>query len=81
MPKTKGHAHAIDHPLTRPSRLPPERDRVRRDSGYSLTEMLVATVLMGTVILAIVGGMWAVVRSVTPERRASQDPSGARRSG
>jgi prepilin-type N-terminal cleavage/methylation domain-containing protein len=45
--------------LARPS----ERDRVTRDAGYTLTEMLVATVLMGTIILAIVGGMWAVVRA------------------
>jgi len=33
------------------------------DRGYTLTEMLVATVLMGSIILAIVGGMWAVVRA------------------
>jgi type II secretory pathway component PulJ len=40
----------------------PIRNR-SRDDGYTLTEMLVATVLMGTVVLAIVGGMWAVVRA------------------
>ena len=59
--------------------LPPERDRVRRDSGYSLTEMLVATVLMGTVILAIVGGMWAVVRASrqNDERAKTQAVLGA----
>jgi prepilin-type N-terminal cleavage/methylation domain-containing protein len=57
----------------------PERDRIRRDSGYTLTEMLVATVLMGTVILAIVGGMWAVVRASrqNDERAKTQAVLGA----
>ncbi len=40
----------------------PARNRAR-DGGYTLTEMLVATALMGTIVLAIVGGMWAVVRA------------------
>jgi len=57
----------------------PERERVDRDSGYTLTEMLVATVLMGTVILAIVGGMWAVVRASrqNDERAKTQAVLGA----
>ncbi len=57
----------------------PERERVERDSGYTLTEMLVATVLMGTVILAIVGGMWAVVRASrqNDERAKTQAVLGA----
>jgi prepilin-type N-terminal cleavage/methylation domain-containing protein len=33
------------------------------DRGYTLIEMLVAIVLMGSIVLAIVGGMWAVVRA------------------
>lgn len=57
----------------------PERERVARDGGYTLTEMLVATVLMGTVILAIVGGMWAVVRASrqNDERAKTQAVLGA----
>jgi len=57
----------------------PERQRIRRDGGYTLTEMLVATVLMGTVILAIVGGMWAVVRASrqNDERAKTQAVLGA----
>ncbi len=56
-----------------------ERDRAQRDGGYTLTEMLVATVLMGTVILAIVGGMWAVVRASrqNDERAKTQAVLGA----
>ncbi len=50
---------ATDLPPTRS----PERERVHRDSGYTLIEMLVAVILMGTVVLSIVGGMWAVVRA------------------
>jgi prepilin-type N-terminal cleavage/methylation domain-containing protein len=59
--------------------LSPERERIRRDSGYTLTEMLVATVLMGTIILAIVGGMWAVVRASrqNDERAKTQAVLGA----
>jgi prepilin-type N-terminal cleavage/methylation domain-containing protein len=41
-------------------------DRVpdrRNDGGYTLIEMLVAIVLMGTIVLSIMGGMWAVVRA------------------
>lgn len=34
-----------------------------RDAGYTLVEMLVAICLMGTIVLAIMGGMWAVVRA------------------
>lgn len=41
----------------------PERERVRKDGGYTLVEMLVSIVLMGTIVLAIMGGMWAVVRA------------------
>jgi len=33
------------------------------DRGYTLVEMLVAIILMGTIVLAIMGGMWAVVRA------------------
>lgn len=34
-----------------------------RDRGYTLVELLIAIVLMGSIVLAIVGGMWAVVRA------------------
>jgi type II secretory pathway pseudopilin PulG len=37
--------------------------RTGADSGYSLAEILVAVVLMGSIIVAIMGAMWAVVRS------------------
>lgn len=41
----------------------PEKSRsVRRDAGYSLIEVLVGVVLTGTIVLAIVGAMFAVVR-------------------
>lgn len=33
------------------------------DRGYTLIEMLIAIVLMGSIVLAIMGGMWAVVRA------------------
>jgi type II secretory pathway pseudopilin PulG len=36
--------------------------RTRRDAGYSLVEVLVAVVLTGTIVMAIVGAMFAVVR-------------------
>lgn len=35
----------------------------RGDRGYTLIEMLIAIVLMGTIVLSIMGGMWAVVRA------------------
>ena len=48
----------------------PNDDRARRDAtaastdrGYTLIEMLIAIVLMGTIVLSIMGGMWAVVRA------------------
>jgi prepilin-type N-terminal cleavage/methylation domain-containing protein len=46
----------------------------RRDRGYTLTELLIAMALMGTVILAILGGMFAVVRAsrVSDERAKVQ---------
>ena len=48
-----------------------ELESVDWDSGYTLIEMLVAIVLMGTIVLAIMGGMWAVVRaSVQNDERA-----------
>ncbi len=40
-----------------------DRIRSRRDDGYTLVEMLIAIVLMGTIVLSIMGGMWAVVRA------------------
>lgn len=39
------------------------RDRYSEDGGYTLVEMLVAIMLMGSIVLAIMGGMWAVVRA------------------
>jgi prepilin-type N-terminal cleavage/methylation domain-containing protein len=41
----------------------PDSERVDRDSGYTLVEMLIAIMLMGTIVLSIMGGMWAVVRA------------------
>lgn len=62
-----------------PSRcqLPGERDS--EDGGYTLIEMLVAIMLMGTVVLSIMGGMWAVVRASaqSDERAKSQAVLGA----
>jgi prepilin-type N-terminal cleavage/methylation domain-containing protein len=40
-----------------------EREHLDRDGGYTLIEMLIAVVLMGSIVLAIMGGMWAVVRA------------------
>jgi prepilin-type N-terminal cleavage/methylation domain-containing protein len=40
-----------------------EHDDRPRDRGYTLIEMLVAIALMGSIVLAIMGGMWAVVRA------------------
>jgi len=40
-----------------------ECERVETDEGYTLIEMLIAIILMGTVVLSIMGGMWAVVRA------------------
>jgi prepilin-type N-terminal cleavage/methylation domain-containing protein len=40
-----------------------QREHLDRDGGYTLIEMLIAVVLMGTIVLAIMGGMWAVVRA------------------
>ena len=39
----------------------PEHDI--RDGGYTLVEMLIAIILMGSIVLSIMGGMWAVVRA------------------
>ncbi len=47
-------------------RVEAQADHVRseqRDDGYTLVEMLVAIVLMGSIVLSIMGGMWAVVRA------------------
>lgn len=33
------------------------------DAGYTLIEMLIAIMLMGSIVLSIMGGMWAVVRA------------------
>ncbi len=41
----------------------PEGEHVVSDGGYTLVEMLIAIILMGTVVLSIMGGMWAVVRA------------------
>ena len=40
-----------------------ECERVETDEGYTLIELLIAIILMGTVVLSIMGGMWAVVRA------------------
>jgi len=34
-----------------------------KDRGYTLIEMLISILLMSTVVLSIMGGMWAVVRA------------------
>jgi prepilin-type N-terminal cleavage/methylation domain-containing protein len=39
------------------------RDPPPRDGGYTLVEMLIAILLMGSIVLSIMGGMWAVVRA------------------
>jgi len=39
------------------------REPESADRGYTLIEMLIAIVLMGTIVLSIMGGMWAVVRA------------------
>ncbi len=53
--------------------------RPRRDRGYTLVEMLIAVVLMGTIVLSIMGGMWAVVRAsrMNDERAKVQAVLGA----
>lgn len=51
-------------PVDRHNRVDGAADTSRAsDSGYTLVEMLVAIVLMGTIVLSIMGGMWAVVRA------------------
>jgi prepilin-type N-terminal cleavage/methylation domain-containing protein len=58
MPMTREcHSETIMH------RRPPDHHGERADRGYTLVEMLVAVVLMGSIVLAIMGGMWAVVRA------------------
>jgi prepilin-type N-terminal cleavage/methylation domain-containing protein len=49
------------------------------DRGYTLVEMLIAIVLMGSIVLSIMGGMWAVVRasSQNDERAKVQAVLGA----
>lgn len=42
---------------------PPDHSGEPADRGYTLVEMLVAIMLMGSIVLAIMGGMWAVVRA------------------
>ena len=42
---------------------PAESEHDVRDGGYTLVEMLVAIILMGSIVLSIMGGMWAVVRA------------------
>jgi type II secretory pathway pseudopilin PulG len=45
--------------------------RGRADRGYTLIEQLIGIALMGTIVMAIMGGMWAVVRvSVMNDERA-----------
>lgn len=34
----------------------------RRDRGYTLVEIVISIALMGTIVMSIMGGMWAVVR-------------------
>ena len=41
----------------------PQGERIETDGGYTLVEMLIAIMLMGSIVLAIMGGMWAVVRA------------------
>ena len=38
------------------------RRRASGDRGYTLVEIVVSIALMGTIVLSIMGGMWAVVR-------------------
>ena len=52
------------HSETIMQRRPPDNgEQPAHDRGYTLVEMLVAIVLMGSIVLAIMGGMWAVVRA------------------
>jgi prepilin-type N-terminal cleavage/methylation domain-containing protein len=58
----KWHSEKIMH--RRPVETHADRVRNQReDHGYTLIEMLVAIVLMGSIVLSIMGGMWAVVRA------------------
>jgi prepilin-type N-terminal cleavage/methylation domain-containing protein len=58
---------------------PSEPGAPERDRGYTLIEMLIAILLMGSIVLAIIGGMWAVVRasSQSDSRAKSQAILGA----
>ena len=60
---------------------PGERDEQTErptDAGYTLIEMLISIILMGTIVMAIMGGMWAVVRASCAERRQGQGAGRAR---
>lgn len=60
-------------------RLDPDDPARTSDGGYTLVEMLVAIMLMGSIVLSIMGGMWAVVRasSQNDERAKVQAVLGA----
>jgi type II secretory pathway pseudopilin PulG len=44
----------------------------RRDAGWTMTEIVVAIALMGSIIVAIIGGMFAVVRASAANDEASK---------
>ena len=56
-PMTGRMTSSLNDPAREPASEP------RPDSGWSLPEIIVAIALMGTVVLAIMGGMWAVIRA------------------
>ena len=47
-------------------------DQPRRDGGWTMTEIVVAIALMGSIILAIIGGMFAVVRASAANDEAAK---------
>ena len=70
----KLHGTENDEELYENRRTPLTRLMVapRRDGGWTMTEIVVAIALMGSIIVAIIGGMFAVVRASAANDEAAK---------